>query len=110
MARHAILFRVAGTLDEPLKTSAWEASFVCAEAVLFNKTEMIRLRVLEQIEEKVMLLLFLTDVSDAGAQASKGSERKLSFSTSELSKGLRTTGFSNFMMCIITLIFQLLKT
>ena len=71
---------------------------------------MIRLRVLEQIEEKVMLLLFLTDVSDAGAQASKGSERKLSCSTSELSKGLRTTGFSNFMMCIITLIFQLLKT
>ena len=41
LARHAILLRVAGTRDEPLKTSAWEASFVCAEAVLFNKTEMI---------------------------------------------------------------------
>ena len=57
-----------------------------------------------------MLLLFLTDVSDAEAQASKGFERKLSCSTSELSKRLRTTGISNVMMCLITPIFQLLKT
>ena len=56
-----------------------------------------------------MLLLFLTDVSDAEAQASKGSKRELSCCTFELSKRLRTTGISNFMMCLITPTFQLLK-
>ena len=68
-----------------------------------------RLRVLKQIKQKVVLLLFLTDVSDAEAQASKGSKRKLPCCSSELPKSLRTTGISNFMMYLITPTFQLLK-
>lgn len=68
------------------------------------------LRVLKQIKQKVVLLLFLTDVSDAEVQASKGAKGKLSCCTSELSERMRTSGISNFMMCLITATFQLLKT
>ena len=40
LSRHASLLREAGTRDERLRTSVWEASFVCAETVLFNQMEM----------------------------------------------------------------------
>ena len=69
-----------------------------------------RLRVSKQIKQKVMLLPFLTDVSGAEEQGSKGSKRKLSCCTSELPERLRTTGMSKFIMCLITRTFQLLKT
>ena len=40
LSRHASLLRWAGTRDERLRTSVWEASFVCAETALFNQMEM----------------------------------------------------------------------
>ena len=39
LSRHASLLRGAGTRDERLRTSVWEASFVCAETVLCNQME-----------------------------------------------------------------------
>ena len=39
LSRHASLLRGAGTRYERLRTSVWEASFVCAETVLFKQME-----------------------------------------------------------------------